>query len=102
MKGLINTTDKLDVHALAKRHPSDVWIPPAQLRDLRELTRTRLVMVASRTPLKNRLNATLAKYGWTVAASDPFGVGARPQWQPLLALLPELLDCGRRTELRSA
>lgn len=92
MMGLINKTDKLDVHGLNRLQQNGtlptVWIPPAPLRDLRELTRTRLVLVASRTRLKNRLTATLAKHGLVIDASDPFGVGARIQWQAHLPLLP--------------
>jgi transposase len=92
MMGLINKTDKLDVHGLNRLQQNGtlptVWIPPAPLRDLRELTRTRLVLVAARTRLKNRLSATLAKYGWAIQASDPFGVGARRQWAQRLSELP--------------
>ena len=92
MMGLINKTDKLDVHGLNRLQQNGtlptVWIPPAALRDLRELTRTRLVLVASRTRLKNRLNATLAKHGLNITASDPFGVGARQQWEKHLSELP--------------
>jgi len=33
------------------------------LRDKRELTRTRMVLVAQRTQLKNRIHSTLDKYG---------------------------------------
>jgi len=93
MMGLINKTDKLDVHGLNRLQRNGtlptVWIPPAELRDLRELTRTRLVLVRSRTRLKNRLNATLAKYGLLIEASDPFGKRARAQWRDNLKLLPE-------------
>lgn len=92
MMGMINKTDKLDVHGLNRLQQNGtlptVWIPPAPLRDLRELTRTRLVLVASRTRLKNRLNATLAKHGLSVDASDPFGVGARARWEQHLVVLP--------------
>src|SRR5262249_36993475 len=60
MMGLINKTDKLDVHGLNRLQQNgtlpSVWIPPAPLRDLRELTRTRLVLVGARTRLKNRLS----------------------------------------------
>src|SRR6266566_1527160 len=88
MMGLMNKTDKLDVHGLNRLQRTGtlptVWIPPAQLRDLRELTRTRIVLVRSRTRLKNRLNATLAKYGLRIEASDPFGVRARAQWREKL------------------
>src|SRR5215467_7843909 len=59
MMGLINKTDKLDVHGLNRLQRNGtlptVWIPPAELRDLRERTRTRLVLSRSRTRLKNRL-----------------------------------------------
>lgn len=92
MMGLINKTDKLDVHGLNRLQQNGtlptVWIPPAELRDLRELTRTRLVLVASRTRLKNRLHATLAKHGLAIQASDAFGKGARRQWEKQLELLP--------------
>ena len=67
MMGLTNKTDKLDAHGLNRWQRNGtlptVWIPPGALRDLRELTRPRLVLVAQRTRLKNRLTATLAKYG---------------------------------------
>src|SRR2546425_9777844 len=47
MMGLINKTDKLYVHGLNRLQRNGtlptVWIPPRPLRDLRELTRTRLV-----------------------------------------------------------
>jgi transposase len=93
MMGLINKTDKLDVHGLNRLQQNGtlptVWIPPAPLRDLRELTRTRLVLVASRTRIKNRLNANLAKYGLRIDASDPFGAQARGQWIECLKMLPE-------------
>jgi transposase len=92
MMGLINKSDKLDVHGMNRLQQTGtlptVWIPPAPLRDQRELTRTRLVLVASRTRLKNRLNSTLAKYGLSLQASDPFGAKARAQWNHCLTLLP--------------
>src|SRR2546427_8651464 len=94
MMGLINKTDKLDVHGLNRLQRNGplptVWIPWAELRDQRELTRTRLVLVAQRTRLKNRLHATLAKYGLVVqGCSDAFGTLARSQWPELLGRLPE-------------
>ena len=51
-----------------------MWIPPGELRDKRELPRTRMVLVRERTKLKQRIHATLAKYGIHVGASDLFGV----------------------------
>ena len=63
-----------------------VWIPPRQLRDLRELPRTRMVFSRMGTRLKNRIHATLAKYGLKVeGVTDLFGKKGRK-------LLPEVLQ----------
>jgi len=52
--------------------------PPRELRDARELPRTRMVLVRQRTKLKNRIHANLAKYGLkTDGATDLFGVRGR-------------------------
>jgi transposase len=93
MMGMVNKTDKLDAHGLNRLQRNKtlpiVWIPPAELRDLRELTRTRLVLGAQRTRLKNRISATLAKYGFTTgAASDPFGKKARTLLEQRVQELP--------------
>lgn len=57
MMGMINKTDKLDVDGLNRLQRNGmwptVWIPPRQLRDQREITRTRMMMAAHRTRLKN-------------------------------------------------
>ncbi len=92
MMGMINKTDKLDVHGLNSLQRNDtlpiVWIRLAQLRDLRELTRVCMMLRAQRTGLKNRISATLAKYGRIVEGfSDACGVKAR---KPLLQILAEL------------
>jgi len=59
MMGLINKTDKLDAHGFNTLQRNGtlptVWIPPAGCGELRELTRTRLVLVAQRTRWKNRI-----------------------------------------------
>ncbi len=94
MMGLINKTDKLDVHGLNRLQRNGtlptVWIPPRPLRDLRELTRTRLVLVEQRTRLKNRLTATLAKYGVPPSEySDAYGKSARAELEARIEPLPE-------------
>jgi transposase len=94
MMGLTNKTDKLDAQGLNHLQRNGtlptVWIPPGPLRDLRELTRTRLVWVAERTRLKNRLSATLAKYGMPPSeCSDPYGKRGRAELEHHLAGLPE-------------
>lgn len=93
MMGQINKTDKLDVHGLNRLQRNGtlptVWIPPAALRDLRELSRTRLMLVAVRTRLKNRLTATLTKHGRNLREwSDAFGPGARAPLCQQLRQLP--------------
>jgi transposase len=82
MMGELNKTDTLDVRGLnrlqrAGTRPT-VWIPPGELRDQRDLPRTRMVLVRQRTPLKNRIHATLAKYALhDIEVSDLFGVRGR-------------------------
>jgi transposase len=93
MMGQINKTDKLDVHGLNRLQRNGtlptVWIPPGELRELRELTRTRLVITRQRTRLKNRIQATLAKYALSLTeVSDTFGKGARPQLEAHITDLP--------------
>jgi len=94
MMGLINKTDKVDVHGLNRLQRNGtlptVWIPPRLLRDLRELTRTRLVLVEQRTRLKNHLTATLAKYGVPPSEySDAYGKSARAELEARIEPLPE-------------
>jgi transposase len=101
MMGMINKTDKLDVAGLNRLQRTGtlptVWIPSGELRDLRELTRTRMVLTTQRTRLKNRLSATLRKYGLAVMdCSDTFGREGRRQWQVLLERLPEQTRWGSR------
>ena len=93
MMGMINKTDKLDVHGLNRLQRNGtlptVWIPPAGLRDLREVTRTRMVIARQRTRLKNRIGSTLAKYGLQMTGySDPFGARARREMAVRVRRLP--------------
>ncbi|MBI4490556.1 MAG: transposase [Deltaproteobacteria bacterium] len=75
---MINKTDRLDARGLNRLQRNGtlptVWIPPAELRDKRDLPRTRMVLSRERTRLKNRVHATLAKYALEVQGlSDIFG-----------------------------
>jgi transposase len=93
MLASVNKTDKLDCHGLNRLQRTGtlptVWIPPAELRDLRDLPRTRMVLSKERTRLKNRIHATLAKYGITIdGASDAFGKRGQEELQMSLSLLP--------------
>jgi transposase len=94
MMGQMNKTDKLDAHGMnvLQRNGTlpTVWIPPGRLRELRELTRTRVVLVGQRTRWKNRISATLAKWGLpTSEYSDPYGKSAREELEGRLEQLPE-------------
>lgn len=95
MMGMINKTDKLDVHGLNRLQRNNtlpaVWIPPEPLRDLRELTRYRMVLASHRTRLKNRVQANLAKFGLRLEepVSDLFAAKVRPDLERLLERLPE-------------
>jgi transposase len=93
MMGEINKTDKLDVRGLNRLQRAGtlptVWIPPGELRDQRDLPRTRMVFVRQRTQLKNRIHATLAKYALhDVEVTDLFGVRGRIVLQQRLDRLP--------------
>jgi transposase len=93
MMGEINKTDRLDARGLNRLQQSGtlptVWIPPGELRDQRDLPRTRMVLVRQRTQLKNRIHATLAKYGLhDFEVSDLFGVRGRALLRQRLTLLP--------------
>ena len=67
MIGSINKTDKLDVKGLNMLQRTGtlptVWIAPGDVRDKRELPRTRMMLGEYRTKIKNRVLSVLAKYG---------------------------------------
>lgn len=93
MMGQINKTDKLDVYGMATLERNGtlprVWIPPAALRDQRELLRMRMFLVHMRTMLKNRIHATLAKYAIDIPdVSDIFGIKGRAAIPKYLNALP--------------
>jgi transposase len=93
MMGNANKSDKLDCKGMNRLQRTGtlptVWIPPSAVRDARELPRTRMVLSGQRTQLKNRVHATLAKYGYVVeGASDAFGKRGRQIVQQLVSKLP--------------
>lgn len=66
-----------------------VWIPPGELRDQRELPRTRMILVRQRTQIKNRILTTFAKYGLGAdGVSDAFGKRGRSLLEQQLTHLP--------------
>jgi transposase len=62
-----NKTDKFDARGLALELLTGtlpaIWIPPADVRDLRGLMRTRLALQAQSTQVKNRVSAAINRYG---------------------------------------
>jgi len=93
MMGMVNKSDKLDAKGMNRLQRAGtlptVWIPPSSVRDARELPRTRMVLSRQRTQLKNRVHATLGKYGYTVqGVSDAFGKKGRQIVTELMAKLP--------------
>jgi transposase len=101
MMGNVNKTDKLDADGLAMLLHNGtlptVWIPGGELRDLRELPRTRMALTKQRTALKNRIHATLAKYGLQVEGSSDIFVGkGLAALEKEIAHLPE--ETGRCVE----
>ncbi len=94
--GLTNKTDKLDAKgsAILLRNGTlpEVWIPPSELRDQRELLRLRIFLVRLRTRVKNRIRAALARCDIQITGADLFGVRAPLQ---ITARLPELPEHSR-------
>lgn len=93
MMGHTNKTDQLDAKGLAVLQKTgtlpDVWIPPKELRDQREVLRLRMKLKQSCTRWKNRIQATLDQHGFRSSYTDPFGVGGRKEMNEQISKLPE-------------
>src|SRR6202165_3512183 len=50
-----------------------VWIPPADLRDQREMLRWRMSLVEARSQVKNRIHGVLLRYNLGLKATDIYG-----------------------------
>jgi transposase len=101
-----NKTDKLDARGLNRLQRvgtlPTVWIPPAELRDKRDLARTRMMLVGQRTSLKNRLHATLDKYALDVdGVSDMFGKKGLELLVQAIGKLPPETQFSARTTLEA-
>jgi hypothetical protein len=80
--GKANKTDALDAKGLAillhNGTLPESWIPPGELRDRRELLRTRMALRDLRSSLKHRIHAAIDRYGLQATGiSDLFGVKGR-------------------------
>jgi len=95
MLGSINKTDKLDARGLNRLQQTGtlptVWIAPGEVRDHRELPRTRVVFANLRTRLKNRIHSVFDKYGLHTdfdGIADIFGRRGREQMALTIKQLP--------------
>jgi transposase len=99
-----NKTDAIDAAGLAMllRNGTlpEVWIPPAGLRDLRGLLRTRLALRHHTTTLKNRIHGAIRRYGQYEAGepSDLFRGKGRVQLSIYVGSLPEQTRLATRHE----
>jgi transposase len=73
-----------------------VWIPPAELRDRREMLRWRMCLSRMRTRIKNRIHGVLQRYNVDIVVSDLFGDGGRVK---LLGRVDELPPYSRQSLL---
>ncbi|MGA9671262.1 MAG: IS110 family transposase [Terracidiphilus sp.] len=88
-----NKTDALDAKGLAILLRCgtlpESWIPPGELRDQRELLRTRMALRDLRTSLKHRIHAGVDRYGLQAdSISDLFGTKGRAYLADILKALP--------------
>ena len=76
--------DELDARDLADLLrmglPGEAWIAPAEIRELREITRSRQKLVQLRTSCKDQVHGVLAKLGIEMTCSDIFGAWGRRGW----------------------
>ncbi len=90
--GKTHKSDKLDAGGLAMllRNGTlpEVWIPPAGLRDQREMLRLRMFLVARRTQIKNRIHGALARYNVQLISKDLFSKVGRDELEQRLEELP--------------
>lgn len=85
-------TDERDARGLAMLLRNGtlprVWIPPAALRDQREMLRWRMSLVEMRSQIKNRIHGVLLRYNLEVSATDLYGAAGRRELQDRMAELP--------------
>ena len=78
----------------------EVWIPPAELRDQREMLRMRMFLSQQRTRIKNRIHGALSRYNLRIGG-DPYSVLWRQQLQARLPELPEFTRQSVQWQLRT-
>jgi transposase len=85
-------TDERDARGLAMllRNGTlpQVWIPPAELRDQREMLRLRMHLVQARAQVKNRIHGVLLRYNVQLKAEDIYGNSGRQELMERWTELP--------------
>jgi len=105
LMGSYNKTDRLDARGLNRLQQvgslPEVWIPPGEIRDKRDLPRTRMYLVNQRTCLKNRIHSTLNKYALgMMVVSDIFGPKNRDVLANRIRRLPDHTRYVTRLQLK--
>lgn len=98
-------TDERDARGLAMLLRNGtlprVWIPPAELRDEREMLRWRMSLVETRSQVKNRIHAAVLRYNLEIKAADLYGAAGRQELEGRLAELPEWTGQSVRQQLET-
>jgi len=80
-------TDRIDAKALADLLRTNFlptsYIPPMEVRELREILRARIFLVKQKTKIKNRIHSILDKFGISIEYSDIFGKKGREEIRKL-------------------
>lgn len=91
-------SDRIDAHTLADLlrvgYLPEVYLPCPEMQAVRRLISSRVSLVRDRTRLKNRISGLVAREGYRVRASDPFGRSGRRELasMPLSTPLRRLVD----------
>lgn len=89
-------TDKHDALVLAKLLAANllpaVWVPPHHVRDLRNLTRHRSLLIERRSAHKNRLHALLHRHNLALPEGGPFTDANEEWWNALTVSAVESLQ----------
>jgi transposase len=100
-----NKTDQFDARGLALELLTGtlpaIWIPSADVRDLRGLVRTRLALRAQSTQVKNRVSAAINRYGLKEPNEDRdlFARRCRSSLDRYLQSLPAATQAATKQEL---
>jgi transposase len=80
-------TDARDTIKLARLLAGElipaVWVPPAEVRELRGLVAHRRRLINLRTPARNRLHAVLQRHNIIPSGNGLFALEQRPWWKSL-------------------